>query len=90
MAWMQGMPSGLLTFIGTAEILGGLGLVLPALTNIAPMLTPLAGVGLAIIMVLAMIFHIRRSEWQGVMVNLVLGGLATFIAYGRFVLVPLS
>src|SRR5215203_1302828 len=88
--WTQEFSSGMLTFIGTAEILGGLGLVLPALTNILPVLTPIAGVGLALIMLLAAIFHVRRGEYQAVIINLVLGLLAAFIAYGRFFLVPLS
>jgi hypothetical protein len=65
-------------------------LVLPALTNTLPVLTPLAGVGLALIMLLAGIFHFRRGEYQAIIVNLVLGLLAAFIAYGRFVLAPLS
>ena len=89
MTWMQAVPSGLLTFIGTAEILGGLGLVLPALTNIMPVLTPLAAVGLTIVMIMAAIFHFRRGENTAIVVNLVLGALAAFVAYGRFVLVPL-
>ncbi len=90
MAWMQAVSSGLLTFIGIAEILGGLGVVLPALTNILPVLTPIAAAGLTLIMILAMIFHFRRGEYQAIVVNLVLGALAAFVAYGRFVLVPLS
>jgi uncharacterized membrane protein len=89
MVWMQALPSGLLTVIGTAEILGGVGLVLPALTNILPVLTPLAAVGLTIVMILAAIFHFRRGENSAIVVNLVLGALAAFVAYGRFVLVPL-
>ena len=88
MVWMQDVSSGVLTFIGTAEILGGIGLVLPALTNIWPVLTPLAAAGLAIIMILAAIFHYRRGETSRIGVNLVLAALAAFVAYGRFVLVP--
>lgn len=88
MSWMQAVPSGLLTFIGTAEILGGVGLVLPALTNILPVLTPLAALGLAVIMIMAVIFHFRRGENPAIVVNLVLGALAAFVAYGRFALAP--
>ena len=72
MIWMQAVPSGVLTFIGTAEILGGIGLVLPALTNILPVLTPLAAIGLTIIMILAAILHFRRGETSAIVVNLVL------------------
>jgi uncharacterized membrane protein YphA (DoxX/SURF4 family) len=88
MAWMEDFSSGTITFIGVAEILGGIGLVLPALTNILPVLTPLAAVGLTIIMILAAITHFRRGETSVIVINLVLGALAAFIAYGRFVLVP--
>ena len=88
MVWMQALSSGTLTFIGVAEILGGIGLILPALTNILPVLTPLAGVGLTLIMILAAIFHFRRGETQAIVFNLILGALAAFVAYGRFVLVP--
>ena len=56
------MSRGLVTFIGGSELLGGLGLLLPALTHILPWLTPLAAVGLAVIMLLATLFHIRRGE----------------------------
>ncbi len=89
MIWMQAVSSGLLTFIGTAEILGGVGLVLPWLTNIAPVLTPLAAAGLTIMMILAAIFHFSRKEYPNIVFNLVLGALAAFVAYGRFVAVPL-
>jgi uncharacterized membrane protein YphA (DoxX/SURF4 family) len=56
------IPRGLAAFIGVSEVAGGLGLVLPVLTGIAPILTTLAAVGLAIIMVLAAIFHWKRKE----------------------------
>lgn len=90
MAWMNALSSGTLTFIGVAEILGGVGVILPALTNILPILTPLAAVGLTLIMILAAIFHFRRGETQAIVFNIILGVMAAFIAYGRFVLVPLS
>ena len=60
--WVKDVPHGLVTFIGISELLGGLGLLLPALTDILPWLTPLAGAGLALIMILAIGFHIRRRE----------------------------
>jgi uncharacterized membrane protein YphA (DoxX/SURF4 family) len=56
------IPRGLAAFIGVCEVAGGLGLVLPSLTGIAPILTRLAAAGLAIIMLLAGIFHWRRKE----------------------------
>jgi putative oxidoreductase len=83
MAWAGAMPFGLVRFIGASELLGGLGLILPALTRIQPRLTALAGVGLATVMVLAAIVHVSRGELGAVPTNVILGALATFIAWGR-------
>lgn len=84
MAWVGDVPKGLVTFIGISEMLGGLGLVLPILTNILPWLTPLAAIGLAIIMVLAIIFHLRRGEGKESIIDFVLLPLALFVIYGRW------
>lgn len=89
MAWMTAVPDNLLRFIGTSEILGALGLILPAVTGILPILTAWAAVGLVLIMVLAAIFHLQRGEYPNIIINLILLALAAFVAYGRFVLVPL-
>jgi len=51
-------------------------------------LTPLAGVGLALTMVGAALLHVRRGEYPNIIVNVVLFGLAVFVAYGRFVVEP--
>jgi len=88
MSWVNALPRRLLTFIGICEILGGIGLVLPALTNIVPSLTPLAALLLAVMMLLAAIFHFPRREYNAIVINVVLLVLAAFIAYGRFVVVP--
>jgi putative oxidoreductase len=77
-------------FIGAAELLGGLGLILPAATGVKPVLTPLAGVGLAMLMLLAMIFHISRGKLGAVAMPLALGGLAAFVAWGRSVGAPIA
>jgi uncharacterized membrane protein YphA (DoxX/SURF4 family) len=68
--------------IGAVELLGGLGLVLPWATGIAPILTPLAAIGLGITMVLAAQVHRRRKE--SFAVNLVLLAMAVIVAIGRF------
>lgn len=85
MPWVKDVTRPLVTFIGSAEILGGLGLILPRLTGILPWLTPLAGAGLALVMLLAAGFHVSRKETP--VMNIVLLVLAAFVAYGRFVLV---
>jgi uncharacterized membrane protein YphA (DoxX/SURF4 family) len=86
---MLEIPSGFRRFIGTAEILAGPGLILPVLTGILPWLTPLAAVGLIIVMLGALIFHIRRKEYPNIGMNLVLLVLAVFVAYGWFGVNPL-
>ena len=87
--WVKDVPHGLVTFIGICELLGGLGLLLPAITGTLPWLTPLAAAGLAIIMILAAGFHTSRREGQAIVFNVVLFALAAFVAYGRFFMAPL-
>ena len=88
MGWANDFSSGFVKFIGAGESAAALGLVLPGLTGIAPILTPLAGLGLVGVMLGAAATHLRRSEMPMVVPPLVLGALAAFVAYGRFVLVP--
>lgn len=90
MGWPGVMPEPLVRFIGAAELAGGVGLVLPALTRIKPWLTALAGAGLALVMVLAAGFHVLRGEFGALPVNLVMGGLAAFVAWGRFRKAPIQ
>ena len=73
-----------LRLIGAAEVLGGIGVVLPALTNIAPILTPIAASGLVLIMVLAIAYHLRFREYKFIPINLVLLVLPLFVAITRF------
>jgi uncharacterized membrane protein len=89
MAWMTAVPRNLWTFIGIAEIMGALGLMLPALTRILPWLTPLAALCLGLVMLLAAGFHVSRREYQISVANLVLLVLVGFVAYGRLVWAPL-
>ena len=84
MAWVEDFSPGTVKLIGALEALAGLGLILPAVTGIAPVLVPLAATGLAVIMALAVITHIRRHESQVIVFNLVLLALAVFVAWGRF------
>jgi uncharacterized membrane protein YphA (DoxX/SURF4 family) len=89
MGWVGAVSRPMMTFIGICEMLGGIGLILPALTGILPWLTPLAGLGLAAIMLLAGVFHAARREYPAIIFNTVMLVLAAFVAYGRFVVVPL-
>ena len=90
MVWPGQMPEALVRFIGLSELLGAIGLILPAVTRIKPKLTALAGAGLVVVMLLASAFHLSRGEAQVLPVNFVLGGLAAFVAWGRFKKAPIA
>ncbi|MCK6502155.1 DoxX family protein [Myxococcota bacterium] len=85
--WVSSLPR-LARFIGASELLGAIGLIAPAATRIQPWLTPLAGAALLLVMVLAVAFHLSRGEFTAVPVNLVLGGMAAFVAWGRWKRAP--
>lgn len=88
MGWANDFSSGFVKFLGAAEMAGGLGLVLPGLSRFAQILTPLAGLGLVVIMLGAAATHFRRSEMPMAVPPLVLAALAAFVVYGRLILVP--
>ncbi len=81
MPWVSGAIGGAVRFIGLVEVLGAVGVVLPAATRVMPKLTPLAAAGLAAVMVLASLTHASRGEFGMIPVNLVLGGMAAFVAW---------
>jgi uncharacterized membrane protein YphA (DoxX/SURF4 family) len=84
LTWVEDYSGPQVKLIGVVEFLGGLGVILPAWTGIAPILTPLAATGLAIVMVLATLVHVRRKELNALPVNVVLFALAAFVAITRF------
>jgi hypothetical protein len=88
--WTASAPEALVRFIGVAELAGAVGLLLPALTRIKPGLTALAGAALTLVMILAAGFHVSRSEFGALPINLVLGSLAAFVAWGRFRAAPIA
>lgn len=89
MKWVEDFSARALKGIGALELLAAIGLVLPALTGIVPVLTPLAAAGLILTMIGAMITHIRRKEMGMLIPNIVLLLLGAFVMYGRFVSAPL-
>ncbi|HLK20678.1 MAG TPA: DoxX family protein [Bryobacteraceae bacterium] len=88
--WLSAVPQDLAVFIGIAEFLGGIGLILPALTGVKPKLTPLAAIGLTLVMILAAGFHIARGEYGFVLLNVILAAVSALIAYGRLVVRPIA
>lgn len=83
--WMKDNSDAVVKAIGAVEILGALGLILPGLTGIAPILAPIAAVGLVVVQIGAIRVHLTRNERQPLPVNAILLLLAAFVAIGRFV-----
>lgn len=83
MAWVADVPGSLVRFIGIVELLGAIGLLLPAMTRILPLFTGYAAVGLAADMALATLFHLTRGEIAMAPVPALLGLLAVFVGWGR-------
>src|SRR2546427_8814278 len=88
MAGPVALPGWFLRFLGVAEVLGALGLVLPGLLRIRPGLTPLAAAGLVIIMIGATVVTLVGGMVAVALMNVVVGLLAAFVAYGRWRLSP--
>ena len=83
------MPRWFQLFLGVAEILAAIGLILPGLTRILPWLVTWAAAGIMFVMVCATIFHLARSEWSSALVTLVLLVMATYLAYMRARVIPI-
>jgi putative oxidoreductase len=91
MGFVLDYPEALTRFIGIAEVLGALGMILPAATRILPWLTPLAALGFATIQVLAIGVHAMRGETLTTLpVNLLLLALALFVLWGRWRKSPIA
>jgi uncharacterized membrane protein len=82
--WVLDFSAAFVKNLGAVEILGAVGLILPALLDIAPVLVPLAAVGLGLIMIGAGIVEVRRREFLHALLNLIYLALAAFVAVGRF------
>jgi hypothetical protein len=82
------LPGLLMRFIGVAEVLGAIGLILPGLLRIRPSLTPLAACGLVILMIGATVITLAGGDVVAALISLAVGLLAAFVAYGRWRLVP--
>jgi uncharacterized membrane protein YphA (DoxX/SURF4 family) len=82
--WVADFSPATVRFIGVVELAAALGLILPAATGVAPVLTPLAATGLVITMILAALTHARRKEPSAIAFNAVLLLLAAVVAWGRF------
>ena len=84
-AWVNDFSPEIIRLIGVLEVCAAVGMIVPLLLHSLTMLTPLAGVGLALLMSGAMATHLRRAEYRHITANLIYLGLALFVAYGRLV-----
>ncbi len=89
MSWVADAPPALVRFIGASELAGAVGVLVPAVTGIAPWLTPVAAAGLLLVMVLAVPVHVKHRELARLGAPILLGLLAGFVAWGRFFAAPL-
>lgn len=86
--WVDDFSAGQVKVIAVLKLLGGLGLLLPALGDVAPILVPMAASGLALFMAGAGTTRMRRGEVGPLAGDLVFLGLLVFLAWGRFGLEP--
>lgn len=84
------LPGWFLQFVAVCEVLGAIGLILPGLLHVKPVLTPLAAAGLVIVMIGATVVTLMGGMIATALFPLVVGILAVFVAYGRWRLAPLS
>jgi uncharacterized membrane protein YphA (DoxX/SURF4 family) len=84
MGWTDDFSGNMIKTIGLLEVLAAIGLILPAALDIAPVLVPLAALGLVLMMIGAAVTHGRRKEYPMIAVNLVLLALAAVVVWGRF------
>ncbi|OBI42763.1 DoxX family protein [Mycobacterium sp. E796] len=82
--WVDNVPAWFPKALGTAEVLAAIGLIVPPLVHIAPVLTPFAASGLVIVMLGAIVTHARRGEFANVAFTVALAVMAGVVAWGRF------
>jgi len=88
MTWTNGRSDNFIRFVGVAELLGGLGVVLPMLTSILPQLTVLAATGLTLVQAFAIFTeHLPKKEYKFLPLNLYFAAMSIFVVIGRWALV---
>lgn len=90
MKYVEDFSQNTIRGIGALEFLAAIGLILPMLLNILPILTPLAALGLVMTMIGAIFTHIRRKEYPQISINVILLLMAAFVVYGRLVSLPVA
>ena len=83
------LPRWFQLFLGVAEVLAAIGLILPGVSRVMPWLVTWAAAGIMVVMVSATVWHLLRSEWSSAAITLLLLVLATFVAYMRHKVLPI-
>ena len=84
------LPRWFQVFLGVAEVLAAVGLILPGLTRVMPFLVTWAAVGIMIVMVSATVYHLMRGEISSAVITALLLAMATFVAYMRYRVLPMG
>ena len=84
MAWTTRFSLQAVRLVGLSELLAALGLILPMVLGMAPILTPLAAVGLGLIQIFALLSHAKNNEMKVIPMNILFMVMSIFVAYGRF------
>ena len=87
--WTAEVSPLLITFTAVVDLFAAVGLTLPSLLRIQPRLTPIAAMGLILLMICASVFHISRGEAAKIGPNIIFALIAVFITWGRFRKVPI-
>lgn len=90
MPWVNDFSEGMVRFIGFTQLLGGLGLLLPSVLRIKPFLTVVAGFALGLVMIFAAVYHISKGEFYALPTNIILGALASYVAWARWRKFPIE
>ena len=90
MSYVNHFPIWAVKLIAISEILGGIGVILPSMIRIKPMLTPLAAFGLTLVMVFATIYHVTHGEAYESPMTIILGAITIVIAWGRYKKLPIT
>lgn len=86
-SWAKNRSDSFVRFVGTSELLGAFGVILPMVTGILPWLTPLAAIGLLAIQLLAIFTeHVPKKEFNVIPINVALTAISVFIMLGRWTL----
>ena len=87
--WIGQVPELIVRLLGVIDVLGAVGLILPALLRIKPQLTPWAALASIALMLSALVFHVSRGETGVIWFNIVFAFVALFVAWGRFKKAPI-